>query len=81
MVLSIHYQDITIGYYKLKSLSSKIQHALFHELTPTFAKVKGQFINHKDQHSAVKSILNSHLLEHRKNLRSSLTVIYILERL
>ena len=68
-----------IDYYKLKSLSSKIQkaassigfiqHALFHEVTPTFAKMRGQFINHKDRYNAVKSILNSYLLEHRKNLK------------
>ena len=72
-------RHIAIDYYKLKSLSSKLQkgacsigfkqHALFHELTPTFAKVKRQFINHKDKYSTVKSILSSHLLEHRKNLK------------
>ena len=72
-------RHIAIDYYKLKSLSSKIQkaassigfiqHALFHEVTPTFAKVRGQFINHKDRYNAVKSILNSHILEHRKNLK------------
>ena len=55
-------RHISIDYYKLKPLSSKIQkaasnigfiqHALFHELTPTFAKVKEQFINHKDRYSA-----------------------------
>ena len=74
-VLPIH---IAIDYYKLKPLSSKIkkaastigfiQPALFHELTPKLEKVKGQFINHKDRYSAVKSILNSQLLEHSKNL-------------
>ena len=31
--------------------------------------MKGQFLNHKDRYRAVKSILNSHLLEHRKNLK------------
>ena len=72
-------RHIAIDYYKLKSLSSKIQkaassigfiqHALFHEVTPTFVKVRGQFINHKDRYNSVKSILNSHLLEHRKNLK------------
>ena len=55
-------RHIPVNYYKLKSLLSKIQkaasnigfiqHALFHELTPTFAKVKEQFINHKDRDSA-----------------------------
>ena len=72
-------RHITIDYYKLKSLLSKIQkaassigfiqHVLFHEVTPPFAKVRGQFINHKDRYNAVQSILNSHLLEHRKNLK------------
>ena len=42
---------------------------LFQEVTPMFTKVRGQFINHKDRYNAVKSILNSHLLEHRKNLK------------
>ena len=31
--------------------------------------MKGQFLNHKDRYRAVKSILNSDLLEHRKNLK------------
>ena len=70
---------ITIKYYKLKSLSSKIQRTsssigfiqkpIFHEVIPTFAKVKGQFINMKDKYKAEKSILQSHLTAYRHNLK------------
>ena len=81
-------RHIATDYYKLKSLSSKIQktassigfiqHALFHKVTPTFAKVRGQFLNYKDRYNAVKLILNSHLLEHRKNLKKlSYSHVYI----
>ena len=77
-------RHIAIDYHILKSLSPKIQnalfnigfiqHVLFHELIPTFAKIKKQwYIYHKDRQRAVKSILNSYLLE--KMLKSSLTVI------
>ena len=51
-----------------------ILHVLFHELIPTFAKIKKQwYIYHKDRYKAVNSTLNSYLLE--KMLKSSLTVI------
>ena len=66
-------------YYKLRSLSSKIQRtsssigfiykAIYHEVTPTFAKVKGQFVNMKDKYKAEKSILQSHLTAHKHNLK------------
>ena len=72
-------RDIAVEYYKLKSLSSKIQRtsssirfickAIFQELRSTFAKVKGQFINKKDKYKAEKSILRSHLTTHRHNLK------------
>ena len=48
-----------------------IQKALYYEVTPTFAKVKSQFINLKDQHSAEKVLL-SHLKVHRFRLRKLL---------
>ena len=72
-------RDIAVEYFKLKSLSSKIQRtsssirfickAIFQELISTFAKVKGQFINKKDKYKAEKSILRSHLTAHRHNLK------------
>ena len=55
-----------------------IYKAIFHEVIPTFAKVKGQFINKKDKYKARKSILQSHLITHRHNLKdlcSKYTVI------
>ena len=66
-------------YFKLKSLSSKIQRTsssigfinqvLFHQVTPTFAKVKGHFGSLKDKFNAEKSILVSQLVEHKKHLK------------
>ena len=51
-------RQITKHYIRLKSVTSKIQKttsgiafmqkALYYEVTPTFAKVKGQLINLKD---------------------------------
>ena len=61
-------------YIRLNSVTSKIQRttssiafiqkALYYEVTPTFAKIKGQCINLKDQHSAEKKVLHSHLKDH-----------------
>ena len=45
---------------------------------PTFAKVKGQFVNMKDKYKAEKSMLQSHLTAQRHNLKdlcSKYTVI------
>ena len=63
----------------LKSVTSKIKRttmsiafiekALYYEVTPTFAKVKGQFINLKDQRSTEKKVLLSHLKDQRFRLR------------
>ena len=71
-------RDIAVEYYKLKSLSSKVQRtsssidfiykAIYHGVTPTFAKVKGQFVKMKDKYKAEKSILQSHLRAHKHNL-------------
>ena len=57
-------RPIAEGYFKLKSLSSKIQRtssnirlinqALFHQITLTFAKVKGHFGSLKDKHTNVQ---------------------------
>ena len=72
-------RHIAEDYFKLKSLSSKIQRAsssigfinqaLFHQITPTFAKVKGHFGSLKDKYNAEKSILISQLVEHKKHLK------------
>ena len=72
-------RHIAKDYFKLKSLSSKIQRtsssigfinqALFDQITPTFAKVKGHFGSLKDKYSAEKSILISLLVEHEEHLK------------
>ena len=72
-------RHITVEYYKLKSLSSKIQRtsssigsiykAIYHEVIPTFTKVKGHFVNMKDKYKAGKSILQSHLTAYKHNLK------------
>ena len=49
-----------------------IQKALYYEVTPTFAKVKGQFVNLTDQRSAEKKVLLSHLKNHQFRLRKLL---------
>ena len=50
---------VAVCYWKLKSITAKIyktastigliKKSIFHEVTPTFAKVNGQFINKKDK--------------------------------
>ena len=62
-------RHIVENYFKLTSSSSKIQRtsssigflnqALFDQITPTFAKVKGHFDSLKDKYNAEKSILIS----------------------
>ena len=46
-----------------------IYKAIFHEVIPTFVKIKGQFFNMKDNYKAEKSILQPHLTTHRHNLK------------
>ena len=72
-------RQVAVNYLKLKSYTSKIQrtalsiefiHKLLHNnIVPTFAKVKGQFIESKDQIKAEERVLRSHLLNHKKNLQ------------
>ena len=75
-------RQIAKQYTKFKSVTSKIQRtkssiafiqkALYYKVTLTFAKVKGQFINLKDQCSAEKKVLLSHFKDHRFRLRKLL---------
>ena len=63
---------------KLKNITSKmhntstsiafIKKALFVEVVPRFAKVKGQFINEKDRLLSSQSIMKSHLTKHIQHL-------------
>ena len=47
-----------------------VQKSLHHKVVPTFARLKGQFINRNDKLRAEQAILKSHLLEHKKHLRT-----------
>ena len=63
---------------KLKSLTSKLQRtassiafieqSLFYGVIPTFAKVKGQFLNERDRWKSSEIILKSQLHKHKKLL-------------
>ena len=71
-------RHIVVYYTKLKSRTSKIQRtagsigfvqkSLHHKVFPTFAKLRGQFINRNDKLLAKQSILKTHLVEHKKLL-------------
>ena len=72
-------RHVAVNYLKLKSYTSKIQRtassigfirkSLHISIVPTFAKVKGQFIESKDQIKAEEGVLKSHLLNHKKNFQ------------
>ena len=72
-------RHVAVNYLKLKYYTSKIQRtassigftpkSLHNNIVPTFEKVKGQFIEPKDQIKAEEGVLKSHLLNHKKNLQ------------
>ena len=72
-------RHVAVNYLKLKSYTRKIQRtslsigftrkSLHNNIVPTFAKVKGQFIDSKDQIKTDKGTSKSHLLNHKKNLQ------------
>ena len=72
-------RHVAVNYLKIKSYASKIQRtastigfirkSLHNNIVPTFAKVKGQFIDSKDQIKVEEGVLRSHLLNHKKNLQ------------
>ena len=72
-------RHVAVNYLKLKSYTSKIQRtassigfirkSLHNNIVPTFEKVKGQFIDSKDQIKAEEEVLKNHLLNHQKNLQ------------
>ena len=47
-----------------------VQKSLRHKVVPRFARLKGQLINKNDKLRAEQAILKSHLLEHKKHLRT-----------
>ena len=70
-LLDILPRRYTTLFNKLKSLTSKlhrtassigfIEQSLFHGVIPTFAKVKGQFLNERDRWKSSEIILKSQL--------------------
>ena len=58
--------------HRTTSIIAFIQKALYYEVTSNFAEVKGQFINLKNQRSAEKKVLHSHVKDHRFCLRKLL---------
>ena len=73
-------RHFTVYYTQLKSLISKIQRSggsiefvqklLYHKVVSIFAKLKGQFINKNEKLRTGQAILKSHLVEHKKHLRT-----------
>ena len=71
-------RQVAEPYHQLKKFKSKVQRkaadigfvkkALHLEVTPTFAKVKGQFKSEKDKWKAEKSIMEAHLRQHQKDM-------------
>ena len=57
---------------KLRKKSSStgfIKKALHHNVTLTFAKIRGQFVNNKDQLDAERKLIISHLIKHYLKLK------------
>ena len=71
---------VAIYYWKLKSITGKIyktassfgfiKKSIYHEVTPTFAKVNGHFIHKKDRWKCEHHLLLSHLESHSANIKS-----------
>ena len=72
-------RHVAVNYVKLKSYTSKIQRtawsigfmskSLHNSIMPTLQKLKGQFVESKDQIPAEEGVLKRHLLNHKKNLQ------------
>ena len=43
---------------------------LHHNLVPKFAKVQSQFVNNKDKTRSEETVLNSNLVEYKKNIQN-----------
>ena len=72
-------RQVADTYYQLKHIKSKVQRkaadigfvmkALRREVTPTFAKVRGNFNTNKDKWKAERMILESNLRQHHKDMK------------
>ena len=54
---------------KTASMIGFLEQALFHQFTPTFPKLKGNFISSIDKNHAEKKVIKKHLFKYRKNLK------------
>ena len=60
---------VTSKLHKTSSSIGFIKKALHHNVTPTFAKIRGQFVNNKDQLDAERKLMISHLTQHDLKLK------------
>ena len=55
--------------HEIPSRTDFIKKALQHYVTPTSAKIRGQFVNNKDQIDAEQKLMISHLTQHDLKLK------------
>ena len=60
---------VTSKLHKTSSSIGFIKKALHHNVTPMFVKVRGQFVNNKDQLDAERKLIISHLIKHYLKLK------------
>ena len=60
---------VTSKLHKTSSSFGFIKKALHHNVTPTFAKIRGQFVNNKDELDAERKLMISHLNQHDLKLK------------
>ena len=60
---------VTLKLQKASSSTGFIKKALHHNLTPTFPKNRGQFVNNKDQLDPEQKLMISHLTQHDLKLK------------
>ena len=79
LVIDTLYNRVAANYNNLRKIISKlhklsssvgfIKKSLFNNITPTFAKVKGQFINKNTKLNAEKEVMKNHLSKHYNDIR------------
>ena len=70
--------NVTSKIHKTAGSIGFIKKALYHEITPKFVQVQGNFINKNDKYEAERSILLSHLNDHVCSLKSFCKIHYSL---
>ena len=79
LIIDVLYKRVAANYNKIKRIISKLQKSsssvgfikksLFNNITPTFAKVNGQFINDNTKVNVEKEVMKSHLNKHYNDIR------------